>query len=192
MDWAEEIRKIRDSKGLSDAKTAAELGVSKQYLSAVLTQAKEPSKGFKIKVWSMLNRELDVPSALLFLKQDEAAEILKIDSDKDSQPLSSKPAPKDWVEALVNLRDRRGLNNASFAAELGVSAAFLSTVLARIKPVPWKLKMAIWSRDKYDLTRDSLLHLFLPDIANELIEIDRQRGVKRASKMVTKVKVKSA
>lgn len=177
MQWVEEIQKIRDSKGLSDAKTAAELGVSKQYLSAVLTQAKEPSKDLKIRIWPMLNRELDLACVLAFLKQDEASEIVRLDSERKGQPSSTRPLPKDWVTALAAIRDQCDLNNAGFAAELSISAAFLSTVLARKKPVPWKLKMAVWRREKYDLSRDSILKLFLPDIAPELIELDRQRRV---------------
>ena len=94
--------------------------------------------------------------------------------------------PVDWVDALVDLRNQRGLTDALFAAELGVSPAFICMVFARKKPVSWRLKMAIWSRKNYDLSRDAILNLFLPEIGQQLIDMDRQRGQKRAEKIAQK------
>lgn len=51
MDWISEIKKLhRDDRNLSDAKTAAELGISKPFLSEVLNGKKELSAKLKLKI----------------------------------------------------------------------------------------------------------------------------------------------
>jgi len=189
MKWAEKIREICEAKGQTANKTAADLGVSRQYLSALVNEIKEPSPNFKLKIWSELDEDLDLTNALAFMKENEAKELKQLAASnagqKASKEVSVRP-PVDWVDALVDLRNQRGLTDALFAAELGVSPAFICMVFARKKPVSWRLKMAIWSRKNYDLSRDAILNLFLPEIGQQLIDMDRQRGQKRAEKIAQK------
>ena len=94
--------------------------------------------------------------------------------------LASKLERDDWIPDIVALRDERGWNDAELAADLGVSKQFLSAILNRKKPVSWGLKVAIWGRRNYDLSRETLLALLPDEVATELIELDKKRGRTRA------------
>ncbi|WP_157896556.1 helix-turn-helix domain-containing protein [Acidovorax carolinensis] len=192
MNWIDEIRKLRDERQLSDAQTAAELGVSKQFLSDVLSGKKQLSNKIKLKIWSRRERDLDRESLLAFLPSKVAEQLLEIDIAREKRRadalLGGGGGAKDWVSDIITLRDERGLNNTEFAAELGISQPFLSDVLNRKKAVSWPLKIAIWSRKNYDLSRDSLLNLLPEDLSAELKEIDRERGRRRAAKIAEKNK----
>jgi transcriptional regulator with XRE-family HTH domain len=189
MNWIDEIRKLRDELQLSDAQTAAELGVSKQFLSDVLTGKKQLSNKVKLKIWSRREHDLDRESLLAFLPYKVAEQLLEIDLAREKRradALLGGGGAKDWVADIITLRDERGMNNTEFAAELGISQPFLSDVLNRKKAVSWPLKIAIWSRKNYDLSRDSLLNLLPEELSAELKEIDRERGRRRAARIAEK------
>lgn len=171
MHWAEEIRRIRDEKGLSDAKMAADFGVSKQYLSFLLTEAREPSRQFKVIVWSRLKRKLDLETLLSFLSDAQHAELFKIHlSSKESK---NNIAPPDWIQVLQLYRDKRNFNNIALAKEFNVSQSLVSQIFSGHTKCTWNIKMHIWKNEQYKLTIKTLLQLFLTDIQAELIEIEK-------------------
>lgn len=61
------------------------------------------------------------------------------------------------------------------AADLGVSKQYLSAVMNRKKAMSWGLKVAVWDRRNYNLSRDTLLALLPDEIATELIELEHAR-----------------
>lgn len=85
MNWIDEIRKLRDERQLSDAQTAAELGVSKQFLSDVLSGKKQLSNKIKLKIWSRRERDLDRESLLAFLPSKVAEQLLEIDIAREKR-----------------------------------------------------------------------------------------------------------
>ncbi|GEM_PF-4539132 len=195
MNWSEEIKKLR-APGQSDAGLAADLGVSKQFLSAVLAGKKELSLEKKLVVWKKLGRELDRDAALAFLPAKSAEELVRqhremVAAGQDAGELTPKEQFDDWTNDLIALRDARGMTDAELAADLDVSGPYLSTVLSGKVHLSWKKKIAVWGRRKYDLSRDTLLSFLPTEAATELIALDRARGRRRASKLAAAAKPKS-
>ena len=195
MNWIEEIKKLR-APGQSDAGLAADLGVSKQFLSDVLAGKKELSLKKKLVVWKKLGRELDRDAALAFLPAKSADELVRqhqesVAAGQDAGELMPKVQFDDWTNDLIALRDARGMTDAELAADLDVSGPYLSTVLSGKVHLSWKKKVAVWGRRKYDLSRDTLLSFLPAEAATELIALDRARGRRRASKLATAAKPKS-
>ncbi|KPF48760.1 hypothetical protein IP87_09715 [beta proteobacterium AAP121] len=189
MNWIEEIKSLR-SPGQSDSALAAELGVSKQFLSDVLAGKKELSLQKKLLVWKRLGRELDREAALAFLPAKAADELVRLHeaslrSGRHDSELTPKERVDDWTNDLIALRDARGMTDAELAADLGVSGAYLSTVLSGKVHLSWNKKIAVWGRRKYDLSRDTLLAFLPVETASELIAMDRARGRKRAARLAT-------
>ena len=161
MNWIEEIKRLR-APGQSDAGLAADLGVSKQFLSDVLAGKKELSLKKKLVVWKKLGRELDRDAALAFLPAKAAEELVRRHRDsaaagQDAVELTPKAQFDDWTNDLIALRDARGMTDAELAADLDVSGPYLSTVLSGKVNLSWSKKIAVWGRRKYDLSRDTLL-----------------------------------
>ena len=179
MNWINSLRTLCDASGLSDAKFAAQLGVSKQYLSALLKCAKPLSQPVKLVIWSRLNRPLDLAVALSFLTEAEATEIVGIESARNScmaDEVGQATEPPDSVGALIAFRDQRGFNRSQLGLELGVTVAFLSYVLSRKKPIPWRMKIDLWKHQGYALSLNAVLVYFLEGIAQELVAIDHARS----------------
>lgn len=194
MNWIEEIKKLR-APGQSDAGLAADLGVSKQFLSDVLAGKKELSLEKKLVVWRKLGRELDRDAALAFLPAKSAQELVRqhqesIAAGQDTGELKPKEQFDDWTNDLIALRDARGMTDAELAADLDVSGPYLSTVLSGKVHLSWKKKIAVWGRRKYDMSRDTLLSFLPAEAATELIALDRARGRRRASKLAAAAKPK--
>lgn len=195
MNWIEEIKKLR-APGQSDAGLAADLGVSKQFLSDVLAGKKELSLTKKLVVWKKLSRELDRDAALAFLPAKSADELVRqhqesVAAGQDARELTPKEQFDDWTNDLIALRDARGMTDAELAADLDVSGPYLSTVLSGKVHLSWKKKIVVWGRRKYDLSRDTLLSFLPAEAATELIALDRARGRRRASKLAAAAKPKS-
>lgn len=193
MDWIDEIKKLRDERQLSDAQTAAELGISKPFLSEVLNGKKQLSVKLKMKIWSRREYDLDRDCLLAFLPSKVSEQLLEMElarGKRRADAFLNDGVSRDWVDDLIALRDERGLSDTEFAAELGISQSFLSSVVSRKKAVSWPLKIAIWSRKNYDLSRDTLLNLLPEELSSELKKIDRDRGRKRAARLANKVGVK--
>lgn len=187
MNWIEEIKNLR-APGQSDAGLAADLGVSKQFLSDVLAGKKELSLQKKLVVWRKLGRDLDRDAALAFLPAKFAQELLRqhqesVAAGQHTGELKPKEQFDDWTNDLIALRDARGMTDAELAADLGVSGPYLSTVLSGKVHLSWNKKIAVWSRRKYDMSRDTLLSFLPAEAATELIALDRARGRRRASKL---------
>jgi transcriptional regulator with XRE-family HTH domain len=183
MNWIEEVKRFRDNNSLSDAQTAHELGVSKQFLSDVLAGKKPLSAKLKMKVWALLGHDLDDVDLLAFFPAKVATELQEMSNSVSTAVPLQRPiwnAKHDWVDELLALRASREMTDTELASDLNVSQPFLSAVLNRKKPISWPLKIAIWGRRHYDLSRDTLLKLLPPDTAEELIKLDRQRGKSRA------------
>lgn len=195
MDWIQEIKNLR-APGQSDAGLAADLGVSKQFLSDVLAGKKELSLRLKLLIWKRLGRELDRDAALAFLPGKAAEALVRlhqesVEAGEDAQALTSKVQFDDWTNDLIALRDERGMTDAELAADLEVSGPYLSTVLSGKVHLSWKKKIAVWSRRRYDLSRDTLLSFLPAETASELIDLDRARGRRRASKLAAAAKPKA-
>jgi transcriptional regulator with XRE-family HTH domain len=187
MQWTEEICKIRDASGLSDSKMALDLGVSKQYLSAVLTGSKEPSRDFKLKVWERMNSDLDTQALLSFLKPEQAQELLSVDAEI-SKKLSSKSkhAPQYWTEVIEGICFDMNWKSVDLALYLDVSQPFASNIATGKRLLPWPSKMNLWRLGGYQLERDSMLNLFVSDIAPKLLDIEQKRVLSaRRSKPTT-------
>lgn len=185
MKWIEEIEKLRDERGLSDAEIGAELGMSKQFTSDILRGKAPVGTKLKLKIWSRRAYDLNRDRLLAFLPEKVADEVRAVEIERSQQvavAMLKKRERDDWVADLVALRDERGWNDAELAADLGMSKQYLSAVLNRKKPMSWGLKVAVWSRRNYDLSRETLLALLPDDVATELIELDKKRGRKRAAK----------
>lgn len=185
MKWIEEIEKLRDERGLSDAEIGAELGMSKQFTSDILRGRAPVGTKLKLKIWSRRAYDLNRDRLLAFLPEKVADEVRAVEIERSQQAAAAmltKRERDDWVADLVALRDERGWNDAELAAALGMSKQYLSAVLNRKKPMSWGLKVAIWSRRNYDLSRETLLALLPDDVATELIELDKKRGRNRAAK----------
>jgi transcriptional regulator with XRE-family HTH domain len=187
MNWIEEINTLR-APSQSDASLAADLGVSKQFLSDVLTGKKELSLKLKVMVWKKLGRELGREAALALLPDKVARDLEHAHHEllaggQVQEALGAKSNFDDWTADLIKLRDDRGLTDAALAAELSVSAAYLSTVLKGKTKLSWKKKIEVWGMRKYDLSRDTLLSFLPADVATELTELDRARGRRRANKL---------
>ena len=192
MNWIEEIKQLR-APGQSDAGLAADLGVSKQFLSDVLAGKKELSLKKKLVVWKKLGRELDRDAALAFLPAKAAEELVRRHRDtaaagQDAVELTPKAQFDDWTNDLIALRDARGMTDAELAADLDVSGPYLSTVLSGKVNLSWSKKIAVWGRRKYDLSRDTLLSFLPAEAATELIALDRARARRRASKLASAAK----
>lgn len=185
MKWIEEIEKLRDERGLSDAEIGAELGMSKQFTSDILRGKAPIGTKLKLKIWNRRAYDLNRDRLLAFLPEKVADEVRAVEIERSQQAAAAmlkKRERDDWVADLVALRDERGWNDAELAADLGMSKQYLSAVLNRKKPISWGLKVAVWSRRNYDLSRETLLALLPDDVATELIELDKKRGRKRAAK----------
>jgi len=183
MEWIEEIKKLRDERGLSDAEVGAELGMSKQFTSDILLGKAPVGMKLKLKIWGRRNYDLNRDRLLAFFPEKVASEIHEIELERGhhmAADLASKLERDDWIPDIVALRDECGWNDAELAADLGVSKQFLSAILNRKKPVSWGLKVAIWGRRNYDLSRETLLALLPAEVATELIELDKKRGRTRA------------
>ncbi len=83
MDWISEIKKLRDDRNLSDAKTAAELGISKPFLSEVLNGKKELSAKLKLKILSLRTLDIDQDCLLAFLPSKVASQLTHLDKTRD-------------------------------------------------------------------------------------------------------------
>lgn len=185
MKWIEEIEKLRDERGLSDAEIGAELGMSKQFTSDILRGKAPIGTKLKLKIWSRRAYDLNRDRLLAFLPDKVADELRAVEIERSQNAaaaLLKKRERDDWVADLLALRDDRGWNDAELAADLGMSKQYLSAVLNRKKPMSWGLKVAVWSRRNYDLSRETLLALLPDDVATELIELDKKRGRNRAAK----------
>ena len=79
MDWVVELRKLTDSAGISDAKMASQLGVSKQYFSAVITRAKQPSVDFKLVAWTFHKYILSLDSVMFFFLNEVRDKLVTIE-----------------------------------------------------------------------------------------------------------------
>ena len=196
MNWIEEIKSLR-AAGQSDASLAADLGVSKQFLSDVLNGKKELSLKLKLVVWKKLGRELNREAALALLPDKVARDLQQAHeelllSGQDPDALKTKNKFDDWIADLKELRDSRGMTDAQLAADLEVSAPYLSMVLKGTTKLSAGKKIAVWGKRKYDLSRDTLLSFLPPDIATKLIEADRARGRRRADKLAAAANSKQA
>lgn len=196
MNWIEEIKGLR-AAGQSHANLAADLGVSKQFLSDVLNGKKELSLKLKLVVWKKLGRELNREAALALLPDKVARDLQQAHeelllSGQDPDALKTKNKFDDWIADLMELRDSRGMTDAQLAADLEVSAPYLSMVLKGTTKLSAGKKIAVWGKRKYDLSRDTLLSFLPPDIATRLIEADRARGRRRADKLAAAAKSKRA
>lgn len=196
MNWIEEIKGLR-AAGQSDASLAADLGVSKQFLSDVLNGKKELSLKLKLVVWKKLGRELNREAALALLPDKVARDLQQAHeelllSGQDPDALKTKNKFDDWIADLMELRDSRGMTDAQLAADLEVSAPYLSMVLKGTTKLSAGKKIAVWGKRKYDLSRDTLLSFLPPDIATKLIEADRARGRRRADKLAAAANSKQA
>jgi len=196
MNWIEEINSLR-AAGQSDASLAADLGVSKQFLSDVLNGKKELSLKLKLVVWKKLGRELNREAALALLPDKVARDLQQAHeelllSGQDPDALKTKNKFDDWIADLKELRDSRGMTDAQLAADLEVSAPYLSMVLKGTTKLSAGKKIAVWGKRKYDLSRDTLLSFLPPDIATKLIEADRARGRRRADKLAAAANSKQA
>lgn len=194
MNWIEEINSLR-APGQSDASLAADLGVSKQFLSDVMTGKKELSLKLKLHVWRKLRRELSREAALAFLPAKVAQDLQQahdelVQRGENQDALATKDHLDDWTRDLIALRDDREMNDAQLASELNVSPAYLSTVLKGRTKLSWAKKIEVWGKRKYDLSRDTLLAFLPADVAKELIDLDRARGRRRADKLVAASKAK--
>jgi len=184
MKWTEEIVKLRDERGLSDAEVGAELGMSKQFTSDILLCKAPIGTKLKLKIWSRRGYDLNRDRLVGFLPDKVADEVRAIEAERGQRSattLLKKRERDDWVADLIALRDERGWKDAELAADLGLSKQYLSAVLNRKKPMSWGLKVAVWSRRNYDSSRETLLTLLPDDVATELIELDKKRGRKRAA-----------
>lgn len=84
---------------------------------------------------------------------------------------------KDWGAEIVELAKDRGMSLRELAADLGVSHVYLGNVVRGQRAASAKLKIKIWGRQKYDLTREQMLELLLPDdIADEFHAFEIERG----------------
>lgn len=196
MNWIEEINSLR-AAGQSDASLAADLGVSKQFLSDVLTGKKELSLKLKLVVWKKLARELNREAALALLPDKVAKDLQQAHeevllSGQDPDALKTKNKFDDWTADLIELRDSRGMTDAQLAADLKVSAPYLSMVLKGTTKLSAGKKIAVWGRQKYDLSRDTLLSFLPADVATKLIELDRARGRRRTDKLAAAAKSERA
>lgn len=183
MDWILEITKLCNDRGLSNAKLAVELGFSKQYLSHVLTEAKQPSPELKFQVWSRLNHRLTPENLLGFLPSDVATKLRHLDKMRVvnlGTPRPKTPLTNDWICDLVQIRDRQGLNSRAFAEQLGLSQPYLSVLLAGKKPIPWDLKVHAWEQMNFDLSCETLLNFLPAELAGQLVEIEGQRAGNRS------------
>lgn len=179
MNWIEEIKKLR-GPSQSDAGLAADLGVSKQFLSDVLAGKKELSLKLKCLVWTKGCHQLDLEAALAFLPLKVATELLRLhrestESRNGKVNLSPKQEFDDWTKDLLALRDAHGMTDAELAAALQVSGAYLSTVLSQKVPLSWSKKVSVWQRREYDLSRNTVLSFLPANLAAELVALDAAR-----------------
>ncbi|WP_133608517.1 helix-turn-helix domain-containing protein [Aquabacterium commune] len=95
--------------------------------------------------------------------------------------------PIDWAEQILALARERNMSLRELAADLGVSHVYLGNVVRGQRAASAKLKIKIWGRQKYDLTREQMLELLLPDdIADEFHAFEIERGKARAQKAIAK------
>lgn len=179
MNWIEEIKKLR-APSQSDAGLAADLGVSKQFLSDVLTGKKELSLKLKCLVWTKGRHQLDREAALAFLPLKVANELLRLHHESTEggnsiANLSPKQEFDDWTKDLLALRNAHGMTDAELAAALQVSGAYLSNVLHQKVPLSWGKKVSVWHRRKYDLSRNTVLSFLPANVATELVALDNAR-----------------
>lgn len=93
----------------------------------------------------------------------------------------------DWVAEIITLAKDRDMSLRELAADMGISHVYLGKVVRGEKPASAKLKIKIWGRRKYDLSREQMLELLLPDdIAEEFHEFEIERGKARAQKALAK------
>lgn len=180
MNWINEINSLRTA-GQSDANLAVCLGVSKQFLSDVLTGKKELSLKMKLVVWNKLGRELNREAALALLPEKVAEHLQRAHAEvvlggDNPDALRTKSKFDDWRPDLIELRDSRSMTDAELAAELKVSAPYLSMVLKGTTKLSAGKKVAVWRHQKYDLSRNTLLSFLPPDVATKLVERDRAIG----------------
>lgn len=171
MDWISEIKKLRDDRNLSDAKAAAELGISKPFLSEVLNGKKELSAKLKLKILSLRTLDIDQDCLLAFLPSKVASQLSHLDKTRDGargDPKPKVPLTHDWIVDLVEIRDRQGLNSSEFSDQLGMSQSFVSGLFTGKKPVTWGLKVFAWQQMNYDLSCDTLLNFLPHEIAAQL------------------------
>ena len=99
----------------------------------------------------------------------------------------------DWVAEIITLANDRDMSLRELAADMGISHVYLGKVVRGEKPASAKLKIKIWGRRKYDLTREQMLELLLPDdIAEEFHEFEIERGKARARQAFLKEANKKA
>jgi transcriptional regulator with XRE-family HTH domain len=178
INWVEQIRNLRDQSGLTDAEVGVQLGMSKQFTSDILLGKAPIGARLKLKIWRQCPFDLDRDGLLAFLPERVAEELRAIELEQGhdrSARQSSKLERDDWIRDLVALRDARAWTDAQMAADLGVSKQYLSAVMNRKKAMSWGLKVAVWDRRNYNLSRDTLLALLPDEIAAELIELEHAR-----------------
>jgi transcriptional regulator with XRE-family HTH domain len=192
LDWIEEVNRLREP-GQSDAGLAAALGVSRQLLSAVFRGDKEFSTKLKASIWGRLesDRELDADAALAFLSREKAEVVLADYAEfrRNQELVAGSPLDMTDAEALRDLqtlKQRRGLNDAELAAELGIDDTYVSQLLSGKVPVSFNVKRKVWGRLKYDLNRDRILWFLSREKAEAVIEADRARGRRRVAQAVEK------
>jgi hypothetical protein len=178
--WIEMIEKLR-RPGQSDACLAAQIGVSKQFMSDVLARKKELGMRVKLLIWSMLNRQLDRDAALGFLPGKVAEDLqnggqVGARRDENVRGVLSRDKYADWATDLIEIMDTRGATAAEFAADLGVSGAYLSALVNRRIQPSWAIKVVLWQRKGYDLSRDTVLSFLPVGVVEELINLDVRRG----------------
>lgn len=188
MRWTEEIEKLRDERRLSNAEIGAELGMSKQFISDILLGKAPIGTKLKLKIWGRRAYDLNRDRLLAFLPEKVAEEVRAVEIARGhdrAEKLISKQDRDDWIPDLIALRDERGWTDAELAADLGMSKQYLSAILNRKKPLSWGLKVAVWGRRNYDLSRETLLALLPDEVATELIDLDKKRSRARAARRAT-------
>lgn len=93
-DWIPDLIALRDERGWTDAQLAADLGVSKQYLSAVLNGRKPVSWGLKAAIWGRRNYDLSRDTLLTLLRDDVAKELIELDRKRGRTRAARRAAMK--------------------------------------------------------------------------------------------------
>jgi transcriptional regulator with XRE-family HTH domain len=93
----------------------------------------------------------------------------------------------DWAAEIVALAKERGMSLRELAADIDIGHAYLGKVVRGEKAASARLKIKIWGRQKYDLTREKMLELLLSDdVAEEFHAFEIERGKARAQKALAK------
>ena len=85
----------------------------------------------------------------------------------------------DWIKELDLLKEKRQLNDTDLATLLGVSKTYISDIRAGRRPMPLTLKVKIWDKLQYDMTRDRILMILPGEVCQIIRQADIERGKRR-------------